>query len=49
MPYEGEVTPQGRPGIPGARLLAEGAALKQFSRRGFLAGTGAAGLLAADM
>ncbi|HET7783674.1 MAG TPA: alpha/beta hydrolase, partial [Arthrobacter sp.] len=49
MPYEGEVSPQDRPGVPGARLLAEGAALKQFSRRGFLSGAGASGLLAADM
>ncbi|AUZ33467.1 alpha/beta hydrolase [Arthrobacter sp. PGP41] len=49
MPYEGEVSPQDRPEVQGARLLAEGAALKQFSRRGFLSGAGASGLLAADM
>lgn len=49
MPYEGEVSPQDRPALPGARLLAEGAALKRFSRRGFLSGAGASGLLAADM
>lgn len=33
----------------GARLLADAAALKRFSRRWFLAGTGASALLAADM
>ena len=49
MPYEGEVSPQDRRGAGAARLLAEAAALKSFSRRGFLAGTSAAGLLAADM
>ncbi|WP_258804718.1 alpha/beta fold hydrolase [Pseudarthrobacter sp. NS4] len=49
MPYEGEVNPQGRRGASAARLLAEAAALKQFSRRGFLTGAGASGLLAADM
>lgn len=49
MPYEGEVNPQDRRGTSAARLLAEAAALKQFSRRSFLAGAGSAGLLAADM
>jgi len=49
VPYEGEVNPQDRRGTSAARLLAEAAALKQFSRRGFLAGAGSAGLLAADM
>jgi pimeloyl-ACP methyl ester carboxylesterase len=49
VPYEGEGSPQDRRGSSGARLLAEAAALKRFSRRGFLAGTGSAGLLAADM
>ncbi|MFF2346449.1 thioesterase domain-containing protein [Pseudarthrobacter sp. NPDC058119] len=49
MPYEGEVHPQGRRGVSDARLLAEAAALKRFSRRSFLAGAGASGLLAADM
>lgn len=49
MPYEGEVNPQDRRGTSAARLLAEAAALKRFSRRSFLAGAGSAGLLAADM
>ena len=49
MPYEGEVHPQSRRGVSDARLLAEAAALKRFSRRSFLAGAGASGLLAADM
>ena len=49
MPYEGEVSPQGRRAVSDARLLAEAAALKRFSRRTFLAGAGASGLLAADM
>lgn len=49
MPYEGEVDPQSRRGVSDARLLAEAAALKRFSRRSFLAGAGASGLLAADM
>lgn len=49
MPYEGEVNPQDRRGTSAARLLGEAAALKRFSRRGFLAGAGSAGLLAADM
>ena len=49
MPYEGEVNPQDRRGAPAARLLADAAALKQFSRRAFLSGAGASGLLAADM
>ncbi|UUL76470.1 hypothetical protein NG819_00955 [Pseudarthrobacter sp. Fe7] len=49
MPYEGEVSPQNRRGVSDARLLAEAAALKRFSRRTFLAGAGASGLLAADM
>ncbi|MCQ6272685.1 thioesterase domain-containing protein [Pseudarthrobacter sp. R1] len=49
MPYEGEVNPQDRRGASEARLLQEAAALKQFSRRGFLAGAGMSGLLAADM
>ncbi|KNH14415.1 Tat pathway signal protein [Arthrobacter sp. ZBG10] len=49
MPYEGEVNPQDRRGSAAARYLAEAAALKRFSRRGFFAGAGAAGVLAADM
>ncbi len=49
MPYEGEVNPQDRRGASGARLLQDAAALKQFSRRGFLSGAGVSGLLAADM
>ena len=49
MPYEGEVNPQRRRGVSDARLLAQAAALKRFSRRTFLAGAGASGLLAADM
>ncbi|MGC0238695.1 alpha/beta fold hydrolase [Arthrobacter sp. SD76] len=49
MPYEGEVSPQDRRGSSAARLLAEAAALKRFSRRTFLTGAGASGLLAADM
>ncbi|KRE82276.1 thioesterase domain-containing protein [Arthrobacter sp. Soil764] len=49
MPYEGEVSPQSRRGVSGARLLSKAAALKRFSRRTFLAGAGASGLLAADM
>jgi pimeloyl-ACP methyl ester carboxylesterase len=49
VPYEGEVNPQDRRGASGARLLQDAAALKQFSRRGFLSGAGVSGLLAADM
>jgi pimeloyl-ACP methyl ester carboxylesterase len=49
VPYEGEVNPQDRRGASFARLLADAAALKQFSRRAFLTGAGASGLLAADM
>jgi pimeloyl-ACP methyl ester carboxylesterase len=49
VPYEGETGPQNRRGASQARLLAEAAALKRFSRRTFLAGAGASGLLAADM
>jgi len=49
MPYEGEANPQDRRVASGARLLAEAAALKQFSRRKFLAGAGVSGVLAADM
>jgi len=49
VPYEGEVSPQDRRGSSAARLLAEAAALKRFSRRTFLTGAGASGLLAADM
>ncbi|MHC6593833.1 alpha/beta hydrolase [Arthrobacter sp. C152] len=49
MPFEGEVNPQDRRGTPQARLLAEAAALKRFSRRSFLGAAGAASLLAADM
>lgn len=43
------MNPQDRRGTPQARLLAESAALKRFSRRSFLGGAGAASLLAADM
>jgi pimeloyl-ACP methyl ester carboxylesterase len=49
VPYEGDVNPQDRSRAFEARLLKEAAALKQFSRRGFLAGAGVSGLLAADM
>ncbi|MDQ0675630.1 MULTISPECIES: alpha/beta fold hydrolase [Micrococcaceae] len=49
MPYEGDTSPQDRQGASGARLLGEAAALKQFSRRAFLTGAGASGVLAADM
>ncbi|MDQ5861001.1 MAG: alpha/beta hydrolase, partial [Actinomycetota bacterium] len=49
MPYREEADPQEQPGAHHARLLANAAALKRFSRRGFLAGTGASALLAADM
>ena len=49
VPYEGGIDPQDRRGASEARLLADAAALKQFSRRGFLAGAGASGILAADM
>ncbi len=49
MPYEGEVHPQDRRAAADARLLHDAAALKQFSRRGFLTGAGVSGLLAADM
>ncbi|QHK21433.1 alpha/beta hydrolase [Pseudarthrobacter psychrotolerans] len=49
MPYREEADPQEQPGAHQARLLANAAALKRFSRRGFLAGTGASALLAADM
>lgn len=43
------MNPQDRRGSPQARLLAESAALKRFSRRSFIGGAGAASLLAADM
>ena len=43
------MNPQDRRGTPQARLLAESAALKRFSRRSFIGGAGAASLLAADM
>ncbi|MFP5313209.1 MAG: alpha/beta hydrolase [Actinomycetes bacterium] len=49
MPYEGEVEPQRRDGVTDARVLAQAAALKRFSRRTFLAAAGSAGLLATDM
>ncbi|NUT72648.1 thioesterase domain-containing protein [Pseudarthrobacter sp. C4D7] len=49
MPYEGEVSAQHRSGVLNARLLADAAALKRFSRRTFLTGAGVSGLLAADM
>jgi pimeloyl-ACP methyl ester carboxylesterase len=52
VPYRGETDPQGQPEQPGtdhARLLADAAALKQFSRRAFLWGTGASAVLAGDM
>jgi pimeloyl-ACP methyl ester carboxylesterase len=49
VPYEGDTGPQDKRGASGARLLAEAAALKQFSRRAFLTGAGASGVLAADM
>ncbi|MFJ5862343.1 alpha/beta fold hydrolase [Pseudarthrobacter sp. NPDC092439] len=49
MPHEGEPSTQDRPRTPEARLLGEAAALKRFSRRSFLAGAGASGILAADM
>jgi pimeloyl-ACP methyl ester carboxylesterase len=49
VPYKGEEDPQEKPGAAEARLLAEAAALKRFSRRGFLAGAGASSVLAADM
>ncbi|HAG60794.1 MAG TPA: alpha/beta hydrolase, partial [Arthrobacter bacterium] len=52
MPYRAEADPREQPEQPGAhhaRLLADAAALKRFSRRGFLAGAGTSALLAADM
>ena len=52
MPYREEAEPLEPPGQPGARqarLLADAGALKRFSRRGFLSGTGASAVLAADM
>ena len=52
MPYREEAEPLEQPEQPGAhqaRLLADAAALKRFSRRGFLAGAGASTALAADM
>jgi len=49
VPYEGEVNPQDRRGSAAARYLADARALKRFSRRGFFAGAGASGVLAADM
>ena len=52
MPYREEAEPledREQPGIHHARLLADAAALKRFSRRGFLAGAGASSVLAADM
>ncbi|MGK3956380.1 thioesterase domain-containing protein [Arthrobacter sp. R4] len=52
MPYRGEADPQGQleqPGTDHARLLADAARLREFSRRGFLWGAGASALLAGDM
>jgi pimeloyl-ACP methyl ester carboxylesterase len=49
VPYREEAEPQEQPGAHHARLLGNAAAIKRFSRRGFLAGTGASALLAADM
>lgn len=52
MPYREEAEPLEQPEQPGAhqaRLLADAAALKRFSRRGFLTGAGASTVLAADM
>jgi pimeloyl-ACP methyl ester carboxylesterase len=52
VPYREEADPQEQPEQPGAhqaRLLAHAAALKRFSRRGFLVGAGSSALLAADM
>jgi pimeloyl-ACP methyl ester carboxylesterase len=49
VPYTGEEDPQEKPGATEARLLANAAALKRFSRRGFLVGAGASSVLAADM
>lgn len=52
MPYREEAEPletPEQPGIRQARLLHDAAALKRFSRRGFLAGAGASTVLAADM
>ena len=39
----------GGPGDADARVLRHAAELRRFSRRGFLMGTGAASVLAADM
>jgi pimeloyl-ACP methyl ester carboxylesterase len=52
VPHREETEPPEQPAQPGSqpgRLLANAAALKQFSRRGFLAGAGASAVLAADM
>jgi pimeloyl-ACP methyl ester carboxylesterase len=52
VPYRGEEDQQkqsAEPGTDNARLLVNAASLKQFSRRGFLAGAGASGFLVADM
>ncbi|CAM3236411.1 Alpha/beta hydrolase family protein [Arthrobacter ulcerisalmonis] len=49
VPSSGESSPQGQPGETAGRLLQQAHALKRFSRRGFLTGAGASGLLAADM
>jgi pimeloyl-ACP methyl ester carboxylesterase len=47
--HKGTPEPREQPGAAEARLLAEAAALKRFSRRSFLIGAGASSLLAADM
>ncbi|MET1086444.1 MAG: alpha/beta fold hydrolase [Arthrobacter sp.] len=49
MPYEGDTHLQDGRGASEARLLVQAAALKEFSRRAFLAGAGVSGVLAADL
>ncbi|WP_457965434.1 thioesterase domain-containing protein [Arthrobacter sp. D1-29] len=49
MPLQGESEQHEQPGAAGARLLADAAALRTFSRRSFFIGAGASSLLAADM
>jgi pimeloyl-ACP methyl ester carboxylesterase len=49
VPYEGSAGPEQRPGTEATRLLRHASELKQFSRRAFLTGAGAASVLAADM
>jgi pimeloyl-ACP methyl ester carboxylesterase len=49
VPYEISAGPEPRPGGEATRLLRHASDLKQFSRRTFFSGAGAASVLAADM